>query len=127
MAIEDLEYSSVVSKMTHFTSITINPEDQDTYYLASLMDEKHQEKHPYFSLAPPFYLPTETASAEIPSSNRSKDKPPSIIEGNNKVISETSSDPSHLTSIINKPNSIKPNQGQTDNSVITSPINPQKD
>ena len=78
--IKDLEDSIVVSKTTQFTSLAINSEDQETEYLASLTEEKQQEQHPDSSFASQFSLPTETKGAEIPSSNESKAKTPSVVK-----------------------------------------------
>ena len=48
------------------------------------------------------------------------------MEENKEVISKTFSDPSPLNVTIRTPNIIKPNQGQTDNSVITSTLKTHK-
>ena len=123
--------------MTHLTSLTIHPEDLYTEYISSQTKGKQQKQPPDSCIARNFSLPTELTGAETTSYNDSKDKPPSSTEGNKdkkdgkpklRVTSKTSSDPpTPLKVRIEIPNSIKPNQSQTDNSGIISTIKLQRD
>ena len=49
--------------MTHITPIVMNTEDLDAKYLANQPEGKRQEKPTGFSLAPNFFLLTQTTGA----------------------------------------------------------------